>query len=143
VRPEGERALARAARGRKAADQPSGGGGRARDTGRSRLGRADCASGGDRAFARQRAETEAAIAKAAGTAQGGEAWIVAQQSLSLLDAARSPVRDAVASIEALRSEPANAASGNRAAIAAAASTIEEIDDAEASVVAALGSKLGG
>ncbi|WP_404713013.1 hypothetical protein [Sphingomonas sp. MMS24-J13] len=101
------------------------------------------AQAGDRAFARQRAETEAAIAKAAGTAPGGEAWIVAQQSLSLLDAARAPVRDAVASIEAIRSEPANAASGNRAAIEAAASTIETIDDAEASVVAALGAKLGG
>lgn len=98
---------------------------------------------GDRSFAHQRAETEAAIAKAAGTAQGGEAWVVAQQSLSLLDAARTPVREAVASIEAIRSEPANAARGNRVAIEAAASTIEAIDDAEASVVAALGTKLGG
>jgi hypothetical protein len=98
---------------------------------------------GDRAFARQRAETEVMIAKAGGTAQGGEAWIAAQQSLSLLDAARAPVRDAVASIDAIRSEPANAAPGNRAAIEAAASRIETIDDAEASVVAALGTKLGG
>jgi hypothetical protein len=98
---------------------------------------------GDRGFVRQRAETEAAIAKAAGAAHGDEAWIVAQQSLSLLDAARAPVRDAVASIEAIRSEPANASRGNRAAIEAAASTIEGIDDAEASVVTALGAKLGG
>jgi hypothetical protein len=98
---------------------------------------------GDRAFARQRIETEAAIAKAAGTAQGGEAWIVAQQSLSALDATRAPVRDAVASIEAIRSEPANAARGNRVAIEDAAGTIEAVDDAEASVVAALGAKLGG
>ncbi len=101
------------------------------------------AQAGDRAFAHQRVETEQAIAKAAGAAHGDEAWIVAQQSISALDAARSPVRDSVAAIEALRSEPANAGSGNRAAVAAAADTIETIDDAEAAVVAALGAKLGG
>lgn len=98
---------------------------------------------GDRAFARQRAETEAAVAKAAGTAQGGEAWIAAQQTLSALDSARAPVRDAAGAIETMRSDPANAGSGNRAAIAEAADTIEALDDAEASVLAALGKKLGG
>jgi hypothetical protein len=98
---------------------------------------------GDRAFARQRIEAEAAIAKAAGAAQGSEAWIVAQQALSTLDAARAPVRDAAATVEALREDPANAASGNRQAIEEAAKIIEALDDAEAAAVATLGTKLGG
>jgi hypothetical protein len=101
------------------------------------------AHAGDQAFARQRTETEAAIAKAAGAAQGSEAWIAAQQSLSTLDAARAPVREAAAAIEAMRVEPANAASGNRGAIEAAARIIETLDDAEAATVATLGTKLGG
>jgi hypothetical protein len=101
------------------------------------------AQAGDQAFTHQRTETEAAIAKAAGAAQGSEAWIVAQQALSTLDAARAPVREAAAAIEALREDPANAASGNRGAIEAAAKIIEALDDAEAASVATLGTKLGG
>ncbi len=100
------------------------------------------AQAGDQAFARQRGATDAAVAKAAGAGQGSEAWIVAQQALSALDTARGPVRDAAASIDAMRAEPANAGSGNRAAIDAAAATIEALDDAEAAAVAALSAKLG-
>lgn len=101
------------------------------------------AQAGDQAFVRQRATTEVAVARAAGSATGSEAWIVAQQALSALDGARGPVRDSVAAIDALRSDPANAGSGNRAAIDAAAATIEALDDAEAAAVAALSAKLGG
>ena len=101
------------------------------------------AQAGDQAFARQRVETEAAVARAVGAEQGGEAWIAAQQALSALDTARGPVRDASASIDAMRAEPANAGSGNRAAIDVAAKAIELLDDAEAAVVAALTAKLGG
>ena len=70
-------------------------------------------------------------------------FAIAQQALSALDTARGPVRDSVAAIDAMRSEPANAASGNRAAIDAAAATIEALDDAEAASVAALSARLGG
>ena len=101
------------------------------------------AQAGDRAFATQRTATEAAVARARAAAQGSEGWIVAQQALSALDTARGPVRDSVAAIDAMRSEPANAASGNRAAIDAAAATIEALDDAEAAAVAALSARLGG
>ena len=101
------------------------------------------AQAGDREFARERTSAEAAIAKAGGSAPGDERWIVAQQALSTLDAARGPVRDAVAKIEALRADPAYAGSGNRAAIEAAAMTIESIDGAEATVIAALTRTLGG
>lgn len=103
----------------------------------------EAARAGDAAFAGQRTETEAAVAKAGGAGEGSEAWIVAQQALSALDTARGPVRDAVAAIEAMRVEPANAAPRNRAAIESAARTIEALDDAEAATVAALAAKLGG
>ena len=101
------------------------------------------ATSGDDAFARQRAETEAAIGRSGAATAGSEAWIVAQQALSALDTARAPVRDAAAAIEELRSDPAFAGSGDRAAIDAAARTIEALDDAEAAAVTALSARLGG
>ena len=103
----------------------------------------ESAQAGDRGFARQRIETESAFAKAKGAAPGSEAWIVAQQALSALDATRGPVRDAAGTIEAMRVEPANAGSGNRAAVESAATTIEALDDAETAVLAALSARLGG
>lgn len=99
------------------------------------------ADAGARAFDEQRRATDSAIARAAGTAAEGEAWTVAQQALSALDAARAPVQDATAAIEELRLQPANAASGNRAAIDAAATRIEAIGQAQAEAMAALSARL--
>ncbi|WP_162875672.1 hypothetical protein [Sphingomonas crusticola] len=100
------------------------------------------AEAGDRAFADQRARADAAVRRAAGAAQGSEAWIVAQEALTSLDAARAPVRDAAAAIDALRQSPANAAPGNRAAIDEAAAQVTQLDRAESNVFATLAAKLG-
>lgn len=100
------------------------------------------AEAGDRAFAEQRARTEATIARASGTAAGGELWVQAQQELTSLESARVPVRNAAGDVDALRLEPANASTGNRAAIDAAAARIAAIDSAEGAAVAALARKLG-
>jgi hypothetical protein len=97
---------------------------------------------GDRAFAAQRAETEKAVARAAGAAQGSEPWIAAQEAVTALTALRAPVRDAAAAIDALRDDPANAAPGNRAAIDAAAAEMTALETKEADAVAALNKALG-
>jgi len=100
------------------------------------------AEAGDRKFAEQRAVADAAIARAAGAKPGEENWVQAQEAITALETARTAVRDAAAAIDALRLDPANASTGNRAAIDAAATQVDGILRAEASTVAALTAKLG-
>ena len=100
------------------------------------------AEAGDKAFADQRAAADAAIAKAAGAAPGSENWIQAQETITALETARMAAREAAAAIDALRGEPANASTGNRAAIDAAAAKVDAIEQAESAAVAALTAKLG-
>jgi hypothetical protein len=99
------------------------------------------AEAGDKAFEAQRASAEAAVARAAGAAQGSEAWVQAQEAITALETPRTAVRDAAAAIDALR-DPAKASTGNRAAIDAAAARVSEIERAETEKVAALSAKLG-
>lgn len=96
----------------------------------------------DAAFQKQREETAMLVERGASAGTGSEAWIAAQQSLSALETMRGPVRDASGEIEALRQEPANAVTGNRAAIEAAATRIEGIGEAQATALAALSARLG-
>jgi len=100
------------------------------------------AQAGDKAFADQRAVADAAIARAAGAAPGSEGWIQAQETITALETARTAVRDAAAAIDALQGDPANASTGNRAAIDAAAARVEAIEQAQNATVAALIAKLG-
>ena len=99
------------------------------------------AEAGDRDFGTQRVAAEKAVAAAAGTAQGSEAWVQAQEAITALETPRTAVRDAAAAIDALR-DPARASTGNRAAIDAAAARVGEIERAETEAVAALSAKLG-
>ena len=91
----------------------------------------------DRGFQQELARAGPIVRRGSRAGQGSEDWTVAQEAVSALDTARTPVRDAAAAIAALRMEPANAASGNRTAIDAAAARIEALDDGEAAAVAAL------
>lgn len=95
----------------------------------------------DARFATVREETERAVSAAAGTPAGSERWTAAQQALSALAAARGPVREAAATVEALRADPANGGSGARAAIDAAAARIGPLEEAEADAVARLATRL--
>lgn len=96
---------------------------------------------GDRAFAAARRQAESAVMAAAGAPREGEAWTTAQQALSALEAARGGVRDAANGIESMRQDPANRGSGDRAAIGAAATRIEAMEEAEAAITAALAARL--
>lgn len=96
---------------------------------------------GAAAFERARGEAAAAVTRAQGAAAGSDRWLAAQQVLSTLESARAPIRDAAAALDALRQEPANAASGNRAAIEAAAARVDAIEAAQAAAVAALAGAL--
>lgn len=100
------------------------------------------ARAGDAAFAAQRTQTETAVTRASGAAAGSEAWIAAQESVTALDAARGPVRDAASAIDALRAVPANAAAGNRRAINEAAASVAAMDDIERQALSALAARLG-
>ena len=100
------------------------------------------AEAGDKAFAEQRAIAEASVARAAGTAPGDELWVQAQEKVTALETARVAVRDAAVAIDALRLDPANAGTGSRAAIDAAAARITALERAETQAVAALNAKLG-
>ena len=102
----------------------------------------EAAEAGDRDFTRSRADAEQAVAKASGKPQGSEDWVQAQEAVTALESARTQVRDAAAAIDALRDDPANGTSGNRAAIAAAAKRVADIEQSETDAVAALSAKLG-
>lgn len=62
-----------------------------------------------RAFGALLAATRSAVAAATGAAPGEERWVVAQQAVSRLDQARSPVPIAVAALDRLRIDAANRA----------------------------------
>lgn len=102
----------------------------------------EAAEAGDKEFAARRATAEEAVAKAAGKGQGSEEWVQAQEAVTALESARGAVRDAAGAIDALRDDPANATSGNREAIDAAAKRVGAIVDSEAGAVQALAAKLG-
>lgn len=100
------------------------------------------AEAGDRDFVTQSAVAGKAVDGAAGAARGSEAWVQAQEAVTALEMSRVVVRDAAAAVDGLRNDPANASTGNRAAIDAAAARISEIEKSEAATVAALTAKLG-
>ena len=100
------------------------------------------AEAGDKTFSELRLRTADVVSRASGTAQGGEAWVAAQEAVTALESARGPVHDAAGAVDALRVDPANAAAGNRNAIDAAAARIEAIERAEAAAIAELNAKLG-
>ena len=102
----------------------------------------EAAEAGDRDFTSRRAAAEQAVASAAGKTQGSEDWVQAQEAITALESARTQVRDAAAAIDALRDDPANGTSGNRAAIDAAAKQVAAIEQNESDAVAALSAKLG-
>lgn len=99
------------------------------------------AEAGDKTFADQRALADTAIARAGKASPGSEGWIQAQEAITALETARIAVRDAAAAIDALRTDPANASTGNRAAIDAAAARVDAIEQAQTATVAALIAKL--
>lgn len=88
-------------------------------------------------FAEESRAATAALGAARGTPEGSEAWIAGQAALSALDAAKSPVRDAATAVDTLRVDPANAGSGDRAAIEAAADEIATMADEEARIIDSL------
>ena len=96
---------------------------------------------GETAFASAREAADAAIGKASGRGEGGEEWIAAQQAISALEAARGPIQAQLTAIEELRADPVNASAGNRAAVDAAAATVESIGTAQAGTVQALDGRL--
>jgi hypothetical protein len=99
------------------------------------------AATGHAAFETARVRTAAAVDKAASAPAGSEPWTVAQQELSVLDAARGAVAHASAEIDALRIEPANASLGNRNAVEAAGQRMSALAQQESEVVAALSGRL--
>ncbi len=99
------------------------------------------ASQGHADFEKARTRAESAVGKAANAPSGSEAWTVAQQEMSALDAARGPVNHAAAELDVLQQDPANLTAGNRAAIQAAALRIEALAQGESDAVAALSGRL--
>ncbi|WP_420139218.1 hypothetical protein [Sphingomonas sp.] len=99
------------------------------------------AEAGQKDFVEHQAAAAAAISRAAGAGVGSDAWIAAQEALTSLDSARGATRDAAASLDALREDPANAAPGNRNAIEAAAAQITQIAQAQSRAVGELSAKL--
>lgn len=100
------------------------------------------AEAGHRGFEKARVDAAGAIERGRGAPAGSEAWITAQQSLTALDAAKGAVRGAGAELDALRQDPASYASGNRAAIEAAAARIGAMGDEEDKAAATLAARLG-
>ena len=96
----------------------------------------------DGAFQKERAATEAIVLRAAGAPSGSDRWLTAQQALSAFETTLGPVRDAAAAIDGMRSDPANAAPGNRAAIDAAQAQVEALADTQRAALAALSARLG-
>jgi hypothetical protein len=101
----------------------------------------------DRAFRTDQAETERASASAAGTTRGDERWIAAQQQLSRLDTARAQVGHALADLDALQIEQADAESqgtpsAEADALASAYARVTAIDGDEQAVVSRLSQALG-
>jgi hypothetical protein len=99
------------------------------------------AESGDRTFQQERSRTDDYVKRAKGAGTASEAWIAAQESLSALESARTPVRQAAAAIDAMRQQPANASTGNRGAIEEAAGRVAALEAAEADALATLAAAL--
>lgn len=102
----------------------------------------------DRAFRADQAEAERAISSAAGAARGDERWVAAQQQLSRLQTARNEVGIALADLDELQIEQADAMSKGTPsaevdALASAYARVTAIDAEEQAVVSRLSQALGG
>ncbi len=107
----------------------------------------DQAETADRAFRGALAETERAVAAAAGATRGEERWIVAQQQLSRLEAARVPVGHVLADLDELGVAQADAASSGTPsaeadALANAYARATTLDAEEQAVLSRLSQSLG-
>jgi len=104
----------------------------------------DQAQAGDAAF-RDAAASAERLAGQAG-APHSEAWIAAQQALSVAQSARAPTTRAMGDIDGLGFSALAAHGGisaaNKAAIEVAAAKVSEIDRAEAERLAAIAARLG-
>ncbi|MBB5685829.1 hypothetical protein [Sphingobium boeckii] len=104
------------------------------------------ARGGDAAFTAALPAAERAIAAARGGAVSGEAWITAQQQLSVLDAARTPTATAMATLDSLYIEIAgkavtDAKAGGLIETEAAHSEVQTLYDRQAAKLLSLQSAL--
>ena len=88
------------------------------------------ADAGHARYEAARDAADAARARPGGTREGSEAWIAAEEAASARDAARGPVSDAAAALDALRSDPGYAGPPDRAAIAAAAARLDALAASE-------------
>jgi hypothetical protein len=107
----------------------------------------DQAETADRAFRSAQAEAERAAAAASGAARGDERWIVAQQQLSRLEAARVPVGHVLADLDELGVAQADAASSGTPsaeadALASASARVTALDAEEQTVLSRLSQALG-
>jgi hypothetical protein len=99
---------------------------------------------GDQAF-RPLADRAAQLAQAAGSKES-ESWIAAQEALSAAIAARAPVANAVADIDALGAQRVQQLGGigaaDHKAIDAAAARVAEIANREAEIIQQIQDRLG-
>ena len=104
----------------------------------------DQAQAGDSAFQGAAAEAER-LAKAAGPQQS-ESWVIAQQALSAVHAARAPTTRALGDIDALAAtaleQQGGLPPGNLVAIQTAASTVSAIDNRQSARIEAIENRLG-
>jgi hypothetical protein len=108
------------------------------------LGQAETA---DRAFRSAQGEAERAVAAAAGAARGEERWIVAQQQLSRLEAARVPVGHVLADLDELGVAQADAASSGTPsaeadALASAFARVTALDAEEQAILSRMSQAIG-
>jgi hypothetical protein len=104
----------------------------------------DQAQAGDSAFQSAAAEAER-LAQSAGSQQS-ESWVVAQQALSVAQAARAPTTRALGDIDALAAtaleRQGGLPPGNLEAIRSAAATVSAIDNRQSERIEAIESRLG-
>lgn len=94
------------------------------------------ARAGEEAFAGLAEGARGAVARAGGTAPGGELWVQAQQALSRAEAARGEVARSLADLDRMRIEQ-----GAAPAIEAAIAEVSRIDEAQRALMAELARKL--
>jgi hypothetical protein len=87
-------------------------------------------------FRRVLGEERATLVKGRGAAQGSDAWLAAQVSLSRIETARGPVAKALADLDAARSELSpQTDTGAMVAIGEAFDQVQHIEDDEAAAMA--------
>ncbi|WP_420605693.1 hypothetical protein [Novosphingopyxis sp.] len=101
----------------------------------------------DAAFRGALPSVRGAVAAAAGSAPGGEAWVVAQQALSRLEAARTPSAEALADLdrlltERLAQEQQGAAAGGAEDIVTARAVIEAAVRDQSMILSGLARRIG-